>query len=87
MDTLSYMAFDKPRQCVHRLDKAHRGCDVCYECTECRFSTNSQNHIYSSNLEAVHILRQPPERGEGVGQMLTIADQGREGGKPIADDC
>ena len=25
---------------------------------------------------AVHILRQPPEGGEGVSQMLTIADEG-----------
>ena len=24
------------RQCVHKLDKAHAGCDVCYQCTECR---------------------------------------------------
>ena len=24
------------RQCVHKLDKAHGGCDVCYQCTECR---------------------------------------------------
>ena len=27
-------------------------------------------------LGAVHILRQPPEGGEGVRQMLTIADEG-----------
>ena len=26
-------------------------------------------------LGAVHILRQPPEGGEGVSQMLTIADK------------
>ena len=31
-------------------------------------------------LSSVHILRQPPEGGEGVSQMLTIADEGREGG-------
>ena len=39
------------------------------------------------DLGAVHILRQPPEGGEGVSQMLTIADEGGEGGKPNADDC
>ena len=38
-------------------------------------------------LGAVHILRQPPEGGEGVSQMLTIADEGGRGGKPNADDC
>ena len=27
-------------------------------------------------LGAIHILRQPPEGGEGVIQMLTIADEG-----------
>ena len=27
-------------------------------------------------LGAVHILRQPPEGGEGVSQMLTNADEG-----------
>ena len=27
-------------------------------------------------LGAVHILRQPPERGGGVSQKLTIADEG-----------
>ena len=36
---------------------------------------------------AVHILRQPPEGGEGVKQMLTIADEGGGGGKPNADNC
>ena len=36
---------------------------------------------------AVHILRQPPEGGEGVSQMLTIADEGGRGGKPNADHC
>ena len=36
---------------------------------------------------AVHILRQPPEGGEGVWQMLTIADGGGRGGKPKADHC
>ena len=30
----------------------------------------------SPELGAVHILRQPPEGGEGVWQMLTIADEG-----------
>ena len=34
---------------------------------------------------AVHILRQPPEGGEGVRQMLTIADEGGRGGKPNAE--
>ena len=29
-----------------------------------------------AGLGAVHILRQPPEGGEGVEQMLTIADEG-----------
>ena len=38
-------------------------------------------------LGAVHILRQPPEGGEGVRQKLTIADEGGRGGKPNADDC
>ena len=34
-------------------------------------------------LGAVHILRQPPEGGEGVRQKLTIADEGGGGvGKP-----
>ena len=28
------------------------------------------------DLGAVHILRQPPEGGEGVWQMLTISDEG-----------
>ena len=36
---------------------------------------------------AVHILRQPPEGGEGVRQMLTIADEGGRGGEPNADNC
>ena len=31
------------------------------------------------HLGAVHILRQPPEGGEGVWQMLTIADEGGRG--------
>ena len=38
-------------------------------------------------LGAVHILRQPPEGGEGVRQMLTIADEGGRGGQPKADHC
>ena len=38
-------------------------------------------------IGAVHILRQPPEGGEGVWQMLTIADEGGRGGKPKADHC
>ena len=38
-------------------------------------------------LGAVHILCQPLEGGEGVSQKMTIADEGRRGGKPIADDC
>ena len=33
-------------------------------------------------LWAVHILRQPPKGGEGVSQMLTIADEGGRGGTP-----
>ena len=32
---------------------------------------------------AVHILRQPPEGGEGVWQMLTIADKGGWGQKNV----
>ena len=34
-------------------------------------------HTYSNinEIGAVHILRQPPEGGEGVWQMLTIADK------------
>ena len=42
---------------------------------------------YRSLLGAVHILRQPPEGGEGVRQMLTIADEGGRGCKPNADHC
>ena len=38
-------------------------------------------------LGAVHILCQPPEGGEGVWQMRTIADEGGRGGKPKADHC
>ena len=38
-------------------------------------------------LGAVHILRQPPEGGEGVWQMLTIADEEGRGGKPKAGHC
>ena len=52
-------------------------------------------------LGAVHILRQPPEGGAGVRQMLTIADEGgrgvslmliiadeeRRGSHLKADDC
>ena len=38
-------------------------------------------------IGAVHILRQPPEGGEGVWQILTIADEGGRGGKPNADHC
>ena len=38
-------------------------------------------------LEAIHILRQPPEGGGGVSQKLTIADEGGRGGKPNADNC
>ena len=30
----------------------------------------------NTHLGAVYILRQPPEGGEGVSQMLTIADEG-----------
>ena len=36
------------------------------------------------HLGTVHILRQPPEGGR---QMLTIADEGGEGGHPKADHC
>ena len=44
--------------------------------------------LYLTNwFGAVHILRQPPEGGEGVWQMLTIADEGGRGGKPKADHC
>ena len=32
--------------------------------------------LFLFTLGAVHILRQPPEGGEGVKQMLTIADEG-----------
>ena len=32
--------------------------------------------IFPPQLGAVHILRQPPEGGEGVRQKLTIADEG-----------
>ena len=32
-----------------------------------------------NKLGAVHILRQPPEGGEGVRQKLTIADEGGGG--------
>ena len=34
------------------------------------------NTLHHQLLGAVHILRQPPEGGEGVSQMLTIADEG-----------
>ena len=44
-------------------------------------------YISTLALGVVHILRQPPEGLEGVSQILTIADQGGEGGKPNADDC
>ena len=44
-------------------------------------------HQFYLLLGAVHILRQPPEGGEGVSQMLTIADEGGRGGKPNADHC
>ena len=43
------------------------------------------NHKYQ--IGAVHILRQPPEGGEGVSQMLTIADERGREGQPNADDC
>ena len=32
--------------------------------------------VFQLGIGAVHILRQPPEGGEGVSQMLTIADEG-----------
>ena len=32
--------------------------------------------LITALLGAVHILRQPPKGGEGVRQMLTIADEG-----------
>ena len=38
------------------------------------------NSYWTQDLGAVHILRQPPEGGEGVRQMLTIADGGGRGG-------
>ena len=52
------------RQCVHKLDKAHGGCDVCYQCTECR-----------SFLYSLHSLHNPiffqgrisPEKGAKSG--------------------
>ena len=37
----------------------------------------------SVQLGAVYILRQPPEGGEGVWQMLTIADKGGWGQKNV----
>ena len=37
---------------------------------------NTNSCVDASILGAVHILRQPPEGGEGVRQMLTIADEG-----------
>ena len=47
------------------------------------FQCSQMKYMYG----AVHILRQPPEGGEGVWQMLTIADEGGRGGKPKADHC
>ena len=51
-------------------------------------STRTPVWIFTKDFTgAVHILRQPPEGGEGVWQMLTIADEGGRGGKPKADHC
>ena len=42
--------------------------------------------LFRRRYEAVHILRQLPEGGEGVRQMLTIADEGGSQMLTIADD-
>ena len=47
---------------------------------------NGYRNVYRNcqrRLGAVHILRQPPEGGEGVWQMLTIADKGGWGQKNV----
>ena len=53
------------------------------------WQTSIHVHFHSNLFDygAVHILRQPPEGGEGVWKMLTIADEGWRGGKPKADHC
>ena len=48
-------------------------------CISCKFG----HQMAPLALGAVHILRQPPEGGEGVWQMLTIADKGRWGQKNV----
>ena len=55
--------------------------------TNIRTFYSSAQLLRSPGYGAVHILRQPPEGGEGVWQMLTIADEGGSGGKPKADHC
>ena len=56
--------------------------ETCVSYTEFSKYTNKNLQI-----GAVHILRQPPEGGEGVWQMLTIADEGGMGGQLKADHC
>ena len=51
-----------------------------YQSVELTKYSHSNHRCY---LGAVHILRQPPEGGEGVSQMLTIADEGGKSKRKI----
>ena len=62
------MAFSK-RVC----DKIAQEAELLHSCSLSR----------DSDLGAVHILRQPPEGGGGVSQMLTIVDKGGGANKGI----
>ena len=62
----------------HRRDQAHQG----------TFKVHGEalgKLVFGiKGLFTYHISR---ERGKDVWQMLTIADEGRRGGKPKADNC
>ena len=62
-----FISFGKNRQCVHRLDKAHGGCDVCYECKECRFSkiVKIRNSLSFKRREGFLLKKEPKETESG----------------------
>ena len=56
------------RQCVHKLDKAHGGCDVCYQCTECRsflYSLPSLNNPSFFSREGFLLKKEPKVDSDG----------------------
>ena len=63
-----------------KLSLIFQGNLILFLMTEILFALNIMDH----HSEAVHILRQRLEGGEGLSQKMTIAD---EGGRGYAVDC